>query len=64
MFDTRTDGNIISITINPIDAASATAMSLTASSSGAVQVKTIPLISVEEVDAAVKKSLIYRPPGS
>ena len=46
------------------DAASATAVSLTASSSGAVQVKTVPLISVEEVDEAARKSVLYRPPGS
>ena len=46
------------------DAASATAMSLTASSSGAVLFRTVPLISVEEVDEASKKSVAYTPPGS
>jgi len=46
------------------DAASATALSLTASSSGAVRLKTVPLLSVEEVDEAARKSVLYRPPGS
>lgn len=48
------------------DSASATAASLTVSSSGKVNVRLTPLITAEEVDAAVKKSkgTTYRPPGS
>ena len=45
------------------DVVSVTAMSLTVSSSGAVVVKTVPLISVEEVDEAARKSVDYQPPG-
>lgn len=46
------------------DSASATAVSLTVAASGAVRVKTIVLITPEEVDHAVKKSLHYRAPGA
>jgi len=31
--------------------------------SGAVRCRTVPLVSVEEIDAAAKKSLDYRKPG-
>src|SRR5690348_7126475 len=46
------------------DASSAIALSLAVNSSGAVKLKTIPLISVEEMDAAAKKPVAYRPPGA
>jgi uncharacterized protein with GYD domain len=48
------------------DSASATAASLTVSSSGKVSVKLTPLITPEEVDAAAQKSkgATYRAPGS
>ena len=46
------------------DAASATAMSLAGSASGAAVIRTVPLISVEEVDDATKKTVGYTPPGS
>ncbi len=48
------------------DSASATAASLTVSSSGKVSVRLTPLITAEEVDAASQKSkgATYRPPGS
>ena len=36
---------------------------LMANASGAVKLKTIPLITPEEVDEAVKKSMDWRPPG-
>lgn len=45
------------------DAASGLAVSLAVNASGAVRVSTVPLISPEEMDAAAKKSVGYRPPG-
>ena len=45
------------------DVASAMALSLAVNSSGAVNLKTIPLISAEEMDAAAKQQVNYRPPG-
>lgn len=36
---------------------------LMANASGAVKLKTIPLITPEEVDEAVKKTMDWRPPG-
>jgi uncharacterized protein with GYD domain len=46
------------------DAASAAAVSLNASASGAVSgLQTILLLTPEEVDQAAKKSVSYRPPG-
>jgi uncharacterized protein with GYD domain len=46
------------------DAATGLAMSLAANASGAVRVSTAPLITVEEMDAAAKKSVAYRAPGA
>ena len=46
------------------DTAAAMALSLTVNASGAVKASTTPLISVEEVDAACKKSVAYRAPGA
>jgi uncharacterized protein with GYD domain len=46
------------------DAASALALSLAVNSSGAVNIKTTPLLTVAEVDAACKKSVAYRPAGA
>ncbi len=45
------------------DNVSATAVSLVANASGAVNVKTVVLLRPEEVDQAVKKTVEYRPPG-
>ena len=45
------------------DNVSATAVSLVANASGAVNVKTVVLLTPEEVDQAVKKSVEFRPPG-
>ena len=45
------------------DSAAATAFSLIATATGTVRVATTPLITVEEVDAASKKSVSYRAPG-
>ena len=46
------------------DYASAVALSLTVSASGSVAFKTTPLITCEEVDAASKKTVGYRAPGT
>ena len=46
------------------DNESAAAVALTVNASGAVGVKTTVLLTPEEVDAAAKRSVDYRPPGS
>jgi len=51
------------IIVNLPDHASASAISLTVAASGAVNVKTTVLMPVEEIDAAVQKTVNYRPPG-
>ena len=45
------------------DAASVAAASITLAASGAVRTKTTVLLTTEEIDAAVKKSPPYTPPG-
>ena len=45
------------------DNATAAALSLAANASGAVEVRTTVLLTPEEVDAATKKSVHFRPPG-
>jgi uncharacterized protein with GYD domain len=46
------------------DNESATAVALTVNASGAVTVRTTVLLTPEEVDAAAKRSVEYRPPGA
>lgn len=46
------------------DNESATAVALTVNASGAVKVRTTVLVTPEEVDAAAKRSIDYRPPGA
>ena len=46
------------------DAASAAAMSMTASATGAVEVRTIALLTPDELDDATTKSVAYRAPGA
>ena len=46
------------------DAISGLALSLVVNASGAVRISTSPLFSVDEVDAAGKKAVSYRPAGS
>ena len=46
------------------DAVSGLALSMAANASGTVKVTTTPLITVEEVDAASKKSVAYRGAGA
>jgi uncharacterized protein with GYD domain len=45
------------------DNTTAAAISLAVNAIGAVQIKTVPLLTAEEVDEAAKKSIDYRPPG-
>jgi uncharacterized protein with GYD domain len=46
------------------DNESATAVALTVNSTGAVTLKTVVLLTPEEVDAAAQRSVDYRPPGT
>jgi len=45
------------------DNATAAALSLATSTSGLVRTSTVVLLTPEEMDAAAKKSVNYRPPG-
>ena len=56
-------GDDFFIIVDLPDSVTTTAISLTVHTTGAVTFKTIVLITPEEVDAAVKKSVSYRPPG-
>ena len=46
------------------DNASAAAMALAVGQSGMSSTKTVVLLTPEEMDAAAKKTIAYRPPGS
>jgi uncharacterized protein with GYD domain len=46
------------------DNITAAALAISVSSSGHVRTKITPLLTVEEVDQAVKKSVAYRAPGT
>jgi uncharacterized protein with GYD domain len=46
------------------DNESAAALALTVNASGGAAVKTVVLLTPEEVDAAAKRSVDYRPPGA
>ena len=46
------------------DTVTGLALSLVVNASGAVRISTTPLISIEEVDAASKKAVNYRPAGA
>jgi uncharacterized protein with GYD domain len=46
------------------DNEAAAAVALTVNASGGVSVRTVVLIEPEDVDAAAKRSVDYRPPGS
>jgi uncharacterized protein with GYD domain len=56
-------GDDFFIIVDLPDSVTTTAISLTVHTTGAVTFKTIVLITPEEVDAAVKKRVSYRPPG-
>lgn len=46
------------------DAETAAAVSLTVGAAGAASIETVVLLTPEQVDAATKKSVDYRPPGA
>jgi uncharacterized protein with GYD domain len=46
------------------DKESAAAVALAVNSSGGAEVRTVVLLTPEEVDAAAKRAVDYRPPGS
>ncbi len=46
------------------DNASAAAVSLAVGASGAVRARTVPLLTIEEIDVASRKSVDYRKPGA
>ena len=46
------------------DAATAAAVSVAVSSSGLVRTRTVPLLTVEETDQALSKTINYRGPGT
>ena len=46
------------------DTGAATALALTVNAAGGATVKTVVLLTPEEVDAAIKQTPDYRPPGS
>jgi len=56
-------GDDFFIIVDLPDSVTTTAIALAVHTTGAVTFKTIVLITPEEVDAAVKKSVSYRPPG-
>jgi uncharacterized protein with GYD domain len=56
------ESDVLAIVDMP-DSASAASASLTLAASGAVTTKTTVLLTPEEIDAAVKKSTNYTPPG-
>jgi uncharacterized protein with GYD domain len=55
--------DVVGITEFP-DHATATAMSLAVNAAGVVRFRSTVLITPEEMDAATKKSVTYRPPGA
>ena len=57
------DNDVVLIADVP-DAVSGLALSLAANASGTVKITTTPLITVEEMDAACKKSVSYRGAGA
>lgn len=52
------------VTVDLPDNVSAAAVSLAVSAAGAVRAKTAVLLTAEDIDAAAKKTVDYRPPGA
>ena len=63
MYYTHGSDDVILICDMP-DTASGIALSLAVNSSGTVRVSTTPFLTCEELDAAAKKTVAYRAPGS
>ena len=57
------ESDVIGIAEFP-DQVTAAALSLVVNASGAVHFRSTPLLTAEEIDAAAKKSIAYRPPGA
>jgi uncharacterized protein with GYD domain len=57
------DSDVVVIADLP-ESVSAAAISLQASASGLVRTSTTPLLTIEEVDAALEKGVDYRAPGA
>jgi uncharacterized protein with GYD domain len=55
--------NDVYVLVDLPDNESAAAIALTVNAAGGATVKTVPLLTPEEVDAAAKRSVDYRPPG-
>ncbi len=56
------DHDVIAILDLP-DNVTASALSIALSATGLLRTKVTPLVTAEEIDQAVKKSVVYRPPG-
>lgn len=56
-------GSDVYLIVDLPDAVTAAAISLAVNQTGAVQLKTIILMTAEEMDQAAKKTVAYRPPG-
>ena len=56
-------GNDFYVIVDAPDNVSSCAAALIANASGALKCKTVVLLTPEEVDQAIKKSVDYRPPG-
>lgn len=56
-------GSDVLLIVDLPDAVTAAAISLAVNQSGAVQLRSTVLMTVEEMDQAAKKSVAYRPPG-
>lgn len=63
MYFTFGDSDVVLIIDMP-DNVSAAAISLAVGARGSVSLKSTPLLTIEEVDAACKKPVTYSPPGA
>jgi uncharacterized protein with GYD domain len=52
------------VVVDVPDATSALSLALAVNATGAVRLKTVPLITCEEMDAACHKAVSYRAPGA
>jgi len=57
------DQDVVAIVDAP-DAQAAVAFSMAVNATGALRLQTTPLLTPEEMDGAMKKSVTYRPPGT
>jgi uncharacterized protein with GYD domain len=56
-------GSDVYVTVDMPDNESTAAVALAVNATGAVAIKTVVLLTPEEVDAAAERSVSYRPPG-